>query len=401
MKEGNLVKWLKQEGDTVRAGDVLAEIETDKATMEVEAVDEGVLGKILVAAGTENVAVNAPIAVILEDGETLEDITLPSTTTSASPAPIVETPSPSATASQSATASSASSHPGSRPFASPLARRIADQAGVSLNAIEGTGPKGRIIKHDVETFLSTKPASSPAPSAITAAASFGDSAFEDLPLNNMRKVIAKRLTQAKQEVPHFYLTVDCQLDALLGLRQEMNKRLSSAKVSVNDFIVRACALALQDVPDANTAWLGDVIRRYQASDVCVAVAIEGGLVTPIVRSAHLKSLVQISEEVKTLAENARAGKLKPEAYQGGSFTISNLGMYGIKHFNAILNPPQACILAVGAGEKRAVVLNNAVSIVTVMTCTLSVDHRAVDGAIGAAFLAAFKGYIEDPLKLLI
>lgn len=395
MTEGNLVKWLKNEGDKIKAGEIIAEIETDKATMEVEAVDEGILGKIVIPAGTEAVRVNALIAVILEDGEDASSIKLPESVAEVSGAPKVNQPhvasfspppSPSVPVSASMTADSKNN----RIFATPLAKRIASQKGINLNHIQGSGPRGRIIKRDLEN------------SKATSSACFVNSAFEDIKLNGMRKTIAKRLTEAKQTIPHFYLTIDCEIDELLNFRSKLNA-MPNAKVkfSVNDFVIRAVALALIDEPDANVTFHGDYLRRYSQADVCVAVAIEGGLVTPIVKAANLKSLSEISTEVKDLAEKARAGKLSPEAYQGGSFTISNLGMYGIKHFDAIINPPQACILAVGAGEQRPIVKNGTLVAANMMTCTLSIDHRALDGAVGANFLKALKAYIENPLSLLV
>lgn len=399
MTEGNLVKWLKAEGETVKAGEVIAEIETDKATMEVEAVDEGVLAKIIVPAGTESVKVNSLIALLLEEGEdasaldNIATVTAPASTTTATPPTTL-------TAIHQATPTI--DHPKSdqRRFASPLARRIAEQHHVDLHGITGSGPHGRIIKSDIEAVI-TNGKASPSLAMAPTPVVYDAAGYIDLPLNNMRKVIAKRLTESKQQVPHFYLSIDCQLDALLKLRSEINARLEDQKISVNDFIVRACALALIKVPEANVAWFETYMRQYQAADISVAVAIDGGLVTPVVRSAQEKSLKEISMEVKSLAERARAGKLAPEDYQGGTFTISNLGMYGIKQFAAILNPPQACILAIGAGEQRALIKDGQMSIATVMTCTLSVDHRAVDGAIGSQFLAIFKKLIEDPLQLII
>lgn len=399
MTEGNLVRWLKKEGDAVKAGQVLAEIETDKATMEVEAVDEGIIGKILVPEGTDSVQVRTPIAILLEDGESPEDME-----------GMLDTPAPTATATptKEETVSSApalqlvsSQSPSAtqdRVFASPLARRLADQNKIPLQTLVGSGPHGRIVKSDVEVTIAQGPAlkSSPQQNLV-----YGDAGYAEIPLTNMRKVIAKRLTESKQQVPHFYLSVDCELDALLSLRSQINDRLENGKLSVNDFIVRATAMALMKVPEANASWHDTHVRQYEAADVCVAVAIDSGLVTPVVRSANLKSLTDISGEVKSLAEKARAGKLRPEEFQGGSFTISNLGMYGIKDFAAIINPPQACIMAVGAGEKRAVVKGDDLKIATVMTCTLSADHRVVDGAVGARFLSAFKDLIEDPLRLLI
>lgn len=397
MTEGNLVKWLKSEGDSIKSGQVIAEIETDKATMEVEAVDEGTLAKIIVSEGTEGVKVNSLIAVILEEGEDastldpfLEDAPLPPSAVKEETAVI--------TACELKNSETVASSEQDRLFASPLARRIAEQQQIDLTQVTGSGPRGRIIKADLEQ-ITTSSASVPqkAPEALV----YSAAGYTDKPLNNMRKVIARRLTESKQQVPHFYLNVDCDIDALLKLRTQINARLDGSKLSVNDFIVRACALALIKVPEANVSWIDTALRQFQAADISVAVAIEGGLVTPVVRAANLKSLRDISEEVKSLADKARNGKLAPEAYQGGSFTISNLGMYGIKQFSAIINPPQACILAVGAGEKRAIVKNDELTIATIMSCTLSADHRAVDGAVGARFLEAFKILIEDPLQLLI
>jgi pyruvate dehydrogenase E2 component (dihydrolipoamide acetyltransferase) len=411
MTEGNLVRWLKKEGEMVKAGQILAEIETDKATMELEAVDEGILAKILVPEGTESVAVKTPIALLLEEDEdpsALEDMLggmMKQSISSPPPeAPHPESPSQmiQAPEAQPLQAIVPSSQP-TRIFATPLARRIADQQGINLSSLSGSGPHGRIIKSDVDHALAAGPVfEEKVPSeARSQPLVYGESGYADIPLTNMRKVIAKRLTESKQQVPHFYLTVDCELDALLQLRSQINDRLDEGKLSVNDFIVRATALALMKVPAANASWQDTHIRHYQAADVCVAVAIESGLVTPIVRSAHLKSLTTLSTEIKSLADRARAGKLKPEEFQGGGFTISNLGMYGIRDFAAIINPPQACILAIGAGEKRPIVKKDTLQIATLMTCTLSADHRVVDGATGANFLAAFKALIEDPLRLVI
>ena len=390
MTEGNLVKWHKAEGDIVKAGQILAEIETDKATMDVEAVDEGILGRILIPAGTENVSVNAPIALILEEGEdksaldsfkapaaVIANIT-PEAETVVLPATIAMTTPP--------------SH-GERIYATPLARRIATQRAIDLHTVQGSGPRGRIVKADVESALSN---------LMIAQKPQNLSAYTDINLNNMRKTIAKRLTEAKQTIPHFYLTVDCEIDALLGLRSKLNALTNATqKLSVNDFVIRASALALKEVPEANATFHDTFVRQYDAADVAVAVAIDGGLVTPVIRNADDKSVTTLSGEMKNLAARARDGKLKPEEYQGGGFTLSNLGMFGVKHFGAIINPPQASILAVGAGEQRAVVKDGQLGIATVMTCTLSVDHRAVDGAIGARFLAAFKNAIENPLMLLV
>jgi pyruvate dehydrogenase E2 component (dihydrolipoamide acetyltransferase) len=411
MSEGTLAKWCKKEGDVIQAGDVIAEIETDKATMEVEAVDEGILGKILIAEATDNVAVNTPIAVLLEEGESMDHVDLsafgePSCSTQISATKTSEEPvekslctAPSAPSESTGTA---------RLFITPLAKRIAFQGDVDPSTVQGSGPRGRIVKADVEKALSQNSVQKPrTPSVIEAPipstrAPATAQAYEDISVNGMRKTIAKRLTESKLENPHFYLSVDCELDALLALRKTINETLTDIKVSVNDMVIKAVALALRDVPQANVSWLGDKIRQYKTSDISVAVAIEGGLITPVVKQAEHKTLSAISMEVKDLAQRARDGKLKPEEYQGGSFSISNLGMFGVKQFNAIINPPQACILAVGAGEKRAVVAeDDTLKVATVMTTTLSVDHRAVDGAVGASFLKSFKNYIQNPMKLLV
>lgn len=415
MTEGNLARWLKAEGDAVKSGDVLCEIETDKATMEFEAVDEGILGKILVPGGTSGVAVNAPIALLLEEGEDASALTA----VKPSPTPTLTLPQ----AGEGGGAASLSPLPpagegpgvraaaGDRVFASPLAKRIAKDAGLDIKAVKGSGPHGRVVKADVEAAIAAgpvaaPPAAAPAPAApkpapVPAAANPFGPAFEEIPNSSMRKVIARRLTEAKSTIPHFYLSIDCELDALLKVRAELNGRSDSYKLSVNDFVVRAVALALKKVPAANASWGEEAIRRYTDVDVSVAVATPAGLITPIVRHADHKGLAEISNEMKTLAAKARDNKLKPEEFQGGGFTISNLGMFGIKEFAAIINPPQGCILAVGAGEQRPVVKGGALAVATVMTCTLSVDHRVVDGAVGAEFLAAFKKLIEDPLSMLL
>lgn len=389
MTEGNLVKWHKNEGDSVKAGELLAEIETDKATMEVEAVDEGILAKILVPAGTDEVPVNKLIALILEEGEdanALENIPISPMPTVAAPAaaPSVEPePSPKTTKSLE----------DNRVFITPLAKRLAQHHNIEVSSIGGSGPKGRIIKVDVEKALQNAAVSKP---------SISQGGYTDIKLNGMRKTIAKRLTESKQTIPHFYLSVECELDALLALRRQINELPGSTqKVSVNDFVIRACALALIKVPAANVTWHDTFVRQYHNADVAVAVAVEGGLVTPVVRSAEQKSLLDISTEVRSLAERARSGKLSPEEYQGGSFSLSNLGMYGVRDFSAIINPPQACILAIGAGEQRPIVKDGQLQVSTLMTCTLSVDHRAVDGALGAQFLQAFKEFIENPLMLIV
>ncbi len=399
MTEGNLVKWHVAEGDKVEAGDLLAEIETDKATMEVEAVDEGTIGKILIAEGTQDVKVNSAIALLLEDGEdasALEGYSPKGGSTESAPA---EEPKKTEETSAQEPKAEQSQNSGERVFASPLAKRIASDKGVDLNSVNGSGPHGRIVKRDVEELSGGKTAT--AVPTIQQPTSSGPE-FEDLPLSNMRKVIAKRLLESKQTVPHFYLTIDCQLDELMAVRKKLNEGLAGLgkKVTVNDFVIKAVAMALRDTPDANASWMGDSIRRYKHSDVSVAVAIEDGLVTPIIKKAELKSIVAVSDEMKSLAVKAKEGKLKPEEFQGGSFSISNLGMFGIKQFNAIINPPQACIMAVGAGEKRPVIIDGQVTAKTIVSITLSSDHRVVDGKVGAEFLAAFKKYMENPVLLL-
>ena len=432
MTEGNVASWLKSEGDEVAAGDILCEIETDKATMEVEATDEGTLGRIVVPAGTEGVAVNAVIGLILEEGEDASaldrvEIAAPAVAApAAAPAePAVESapaasaaPAPQATApvapspgGNGATPPAPAREPGSRIFASPLARRMAKQAGLALEAIAGTGPNGRIVKVDVEAAIAAAAAApaaavaAPAPvaAAPAAAPAPAPAAYQDAPASTMRKVIAQRLQEAKREVPHFYLTVDCAVDALLETRAQLNERSDAYNLSVNDFVIRAAALALRKVPAANASWVDGALRQYGSADISVAVAIDDGLVTPIVRNADNKGLAEISAEVRELAGRARAKPmgLAPEEYQGGTFSVSNLGMYGIKEFAAIINPPQSMILAVGTAEQRPVVKDGALAVATMMSCTLSVDHRVVDGALGATFLQAFKGLIEDPLTMLL
>lgn len=404
MTEGKLAKWLKSEGDEVVAGDVIAEIETDKATMEVEAVDEGVLAKILVAEGTDAVPVNQMIAVLLEEDEeesALEGFTGDAPKAKAAPqATKAEAPAEAKTApSQAPTDEKPQNKTAERLFATPLARRIAAGQGLDLSNIQGSGPNGRIVKADVEG-ATTKTAN--VPQAATALQG-GDSIVEEVPHNGMRKVIAKRLSESKQTVPHFYLTVDCQLDSMLAARQRINDAANGDyKVSINDFIIKAVAMALKAFPAANVAWSDDAMLQYKTSDISVAVATpDGGLITPIVRAAETKGLKEISTEVKELAGRAKEGKLQPNEYQGGSFSISNLGMYGIEEFTAIINPPQACIMAVGAGIRKPYADGDEVKIGTFMRCTLSVDHRAVDGAIGAGFLAVFKRYIENPVEMIV
>lgn len=407
MTEGKIVAWHRQPGDPVQAGDVMAEIETDKATMEIEAVDDGTMGRILVAAGTEGVAVNTLIALLLEEGEgdeALDAVSPPPAAPPPAPAPKPDAPKP------AATTPAAPSRDGGRIFASPLARRMAHQAGLDLTAISGTGPNGRIVKVDIEAVIAAgtdrpQPSAPVAPTPVAAAAPPAPPAtaqYEDRPNSTMRKVIARRLAESKQTAPHFYLSMDCELDALLEVRRTLNARLDdAARISVNDMVIRAAALALSQVPEANASWSEDAIRVYGSVDISVAVAIDGGLITPVIRNAQHKGLSQIAAEMKELAARARDGKLAPEEYQGGTFSISNLGMYGVREFAAVINPPQGAILAVGEGSKRPVVRDDALAIATVMTCTLSVDHRVVDGAVGARLLAAFKRLVEDPLLMLL
>jgi len=411
MTEGTLAKWLVNEGDEVNSGDVIAEIETDKATMEIEAVEEGKLGKIVVHEGTEGVAVNALIALLLEDGEDASALEVRADAAPAS-APAAE-PAPEArvTSVPAAPVSATPAPSGERIFASPLARRMAQQAGLDLANVAGSGPNGRIVKRDIEAALAsvTSAASNvPAPEAVPSPIASGpmleeglEPTFDFEPASTMRKVIAQRLTESKQTVPHFYLTVDCEIDNLLALRKDLNSRSDDYKISVNDLIIKACGVALRRVPAANAAWTGNGIKRYHRANVSVAVAIDGGLITPVIRDAGGKGLETISSEMRDLATRARDGKLLPEEYQGGTFSISNLGMFGIKQFDAVINPPQGAIMAVGAGEQRPVVRNGALAVATVMSVTLSVDHRVVDGAIGAEVLAAFKTLIEDPMTMLL
>jgi pyruvate dehydrogenase E2 component (dihydrolipoamide acetyltransferase) len=417
MTEGKIARWLKAEGDTVKSGQVLCEIETDKATMEVEAVDEGVLAKILVPGGAEGVKVNAVIALIAGEGEDAKAVASGGPAAAAAPkaaAPAVATAA--APAAPVAAVAPAAASSGARVIASPLAKRMADQAGLDLSKIAGTGPGGRIIKHDVESAVSgggakksapvAASAGAPAPVAVSSAALAAIGPHKLVPLSTMRKVIARRLTESKQQVPHFYLTVDCEIDKLLAGRASLNARSpekgpGAFKLSVNDFIIKAVAVALRQVPNANASFSDDGMLLWDNVDISVAVAIPGGLITPIIRDADKKGLVDISNTMKDLAVRAKDGKLKPEEFQGGTFSISNLGMFGIKDFAAVINPPQGCILAVGAGEQRAVVKNGALAVATVMSVTLSVDHRVVDGSVGAEFLAAFKKIVEDPLTMLL
>ncbi len=435
MEKGNLAKWLKKEGDPIKSGDVIAEIETDKATMEVEAVDEGILAKIVVPAGTADVPVNELIAVIASEGEDAKALgaAKPIAAPAAAPAPAASAPAPApASAAPAAPAPAPAAAPsqaasGSRVFASPLAKRIAKDAGIDLGSVSGTGPHGRIVEKDVRAAMAggtakAAPSSAAAPAAAASApapalaSGMGDDAvrrlyepgsYEEVPHDSMRKTIARRLTESKQTVPHFYLSVDCDLDALLKLREQINAAAPlvdgkpAYKVSVNDFVIKALAMALMRVPDANVSWTDSAMLRHKHADVGVAVSIPGGLITPVVRKAEQKTLSVISNEMKDYAARAKARKLKPEEYQGGSTAVSNLGMFGIKDFSAVINPPHATILAVGAGEQRPVVKNGALAIATVMTVTLSTDHRAVDGALGAELISAFKQLIENPMGMLV
>jgi pyruvate dehydrogenase E2 component (dihydrolipoamide acetyltransferase) len=440
MEEGNLAKWLVKEGDEVKAGDVIAEIETDKATMEVEAVDEGKVAKIVVPAGTEGVKVNALIAVLAEEGEDVAE----AAKAGGAPEKKAETPkaaeapkqepakaeAPKAEPAKSEKPQAPSAAPvandhaaGDRVFASPLARRIAKDAGVDVAAVKGTGPHGRVVKADVEAVIAGGGAKAAAPAVAPAAPAakpmsddavlklFEEGSYELVPHDNMRKTIARRLVEAKTTIPHFYLTVDCEIDALLALRAQVNAAAPMKKtehgeapvykLSVNDLIIKAMAMALMAVPDANASWTEANMVKHKHADVGVAVSIPGGLITPIIRRAEEKSLSAISNEMKDLASRARGRKLKPEEYQGGTTAVSNLGMFGVKDFAAVINPPHATILAVGAGEKRAVVRKGEIVVANVMSVTLSTDHRSVDGALGAELLQAFKRYIENPVGMLV
>ena len=433
MEQGSLTKWLVKAGDTVASGDLLAEIETDKATMEFEAVDEGIIGEILIPEGSQDVAVNTPIATLLDDDETADgpdhtasapaslpvrdDTSAIATLDSATPADAVHKPvTPTATL---APTSQPDTKTG-RVFATPLARRIAADKGLDLSQIIGSGPKGRIVKADVENATAAAPAPatnsastavsteqiaiSSGPATETVLKMYGDRTFDEIKLDGMRKTIAARLTEAKQTIPHFYLRRDIQLDALLALRSELNSQLAArdVKLSVNDFIIKAAALALQSVPAANAVWAGDRVLQLKPSDVAVAVAIEGGLFTPVLKDADSKSLSTLSAEMKDMANRARNKKLAPHEYQGGSFAISNLGMFGVDNFDAVINPPHGAILAVGAGKKRPVVTpDGSLGVATVMSVTMSVDHRAIDGALGAQLLQAIVDNLENPLTMLV
>jgi pyruvate dehydrogenase E2 component (dihydrolipoamide acetyltransferase) len=461
MEKGNLTKWLKKEGDAVKSGDVIAEIETDKATMEVEAVDDGVLAKIVVPEGSNDVAVNQLIGIIAEEGEDPASVGAGGSKAAEAKPSDAKPPDPAAEnseppkavespADQKAPAPAKPAEPASlngsgqgthsppqtggseRIFASPLARRLAKESGLDLGAIQGSGPRGRIIEKDVKAAVAggaSKPAAKPSgeaqpaadalpkaatPSAPAAASAdqikkmFEPGSFEEVPHDGMRRTIARRLLEAKQTIPHFYLTMDCDLDALLALREQINAAAPQEqdgkpayKLSVNDFVIKALALALMRVPDANVSWTEAAMLKHKWADVGVAVSIPGGLITPVVRHADTKTLSAISNEMKDLASRAKSRKLRPEEYQGGSTAVSNLGMFGVKDFAAIINPPQATILAVGAGEKRVIVRDGAPAVATVMSVTLSTDHRAVDGALGAELLGAFRALIEKPMAMLV
>lgn len=436
MEKGNLAKWLKKEGDKVKSGDVIAEIETDKATMEVEAVDEGTIAKILVPEGTADVPVNDIIAVLAAEGE---DVKSAASGAAASPAkteapkaeaPKAEAPKPAAAPASApqAAAPAAEAKPaasGERVFSSPLARRLAKEFGLDLSRVLGSGPHGRVVARDVEGAKSgqgLKPAAAAAAAPAAAGVSappagptdqqvralFAEGSYEVIPHDNMRKVIAQRLTAAKRDIPHYYLTTDCDIGKLLAAREEINAAAPKDKdgkpvykISVNDFVIKALAVALQRVPDANVTFTESAMLKHKVSDISVAVSIPSGLITPVIRNAHLKPVSMISAEMKDFAARARARKLKPEEYQGGTTAVSNLGMYGIKDFTAVINPPQSSILAVGAGEERAVVRNGKIEIANIMSVTLSCDHRAMDGALGAQLVSAFRGLIENPIMMVV
>ncbi|MEH2468675.1 pyruvate dehydrogenase E2 component (dihydrolipoamide acetyltransferase) [Nitrobacteraceae bacterium AZCC 2161] len=438
MEKGNLAKWLKKEGDKVKSGDVIAEIETDKATMEVEAVDEGTIAKILVPEGTQDVPVNDIIAVLASDGEDVK--AAGAGASAAKPAPAAEAPkeAPKAAAAPAPAAAPAAAEKapapaaaapapareaapasnGARVFASPLAKRLAKDAGIELGRITGSGPHGRVIAKDVERAKSGSglkaPAAAPAaapsvgPSDQQIRALFKPDSYEVVPHDNMRKVIAQRLSAADRDIPQYYLTADCDVGRLVAAREEINALAPkdkdgkpAYKLSVNDFIIKALALALQRVPEANVSWTDEAMLHHKVSDISVAVSVPSGLITPIIRNAHIKSVAQISADMKDLAARAKARKLKPDEYQGGSTAVSNLGMFGMKQFTAVINPPQTSILAVGVSEERAVVRNGKLDIATIMTVTLTCDHRAMDGALGAQLLGAFKLLIENPVMMVV
>ncbi len=420
MEKGKLAKWLKKEGDKVKSGDVLAEIETDKATMEIEAIDEGTLGKIMVAEGTDDVLVNTLLATILAEGEKAGNAPAPPIAVAPATSPAsgrgIETPSPRSLAGELDRAPARAGE-GTRIFASPLARRLAREKGISLSGLKGTGPHGRIVSKDVENAkpgaarpiaASAVPAFAAPPTDAAILKNFAEGSYELVPHDGMRKVIARRLTESKQTIPHFYVAVDVSLDHLMDLRERLNGSASknkegvpSFKISVNDFIIKAMAMALIKVPDANVSWTETAMVKHKHADIGIAVSITGGLITPIVRSAETKGLAQISAEMKDYAKRARDRKLKPDEYQGGSAAISNMGMMNVKNFQAIVNPPHASILAIGSGERRPVVRGNEIRIEQQMTMTLSTDHRCIDGALGAEFINAIRQYLEEPGLMLV
>jgi pyruvate dehydrogenase E2 component (dihydrolipoamide acetyltransferase) len=410
MEEGTLAKWLVKEGDEVSSGDILAEIETDKATMEFEAVDEGKIAKILIPEGTDGVKVGAPIAILAGEGEDVGNISSAPAEVPKAQAAKSEDPAPKRDEAPKAEAPAAAPSPapapqaakGDRIKASPLAKRIAADKGIDLASVQGSGPGGRVVKADLEAAPAGAPKAAPAPAPAAAPVEPGDIPHEVIKLSNMRKTIARRLTEAKQTIPHYYLTVDIQLDALLKLRSELNKSLEprGIKLSVNDLLIKALAMALIEVPTANVSFGGDHMIEYSRADISVAVATEGGLITPIIVGADNKSVSTIAKEMVDLAGRAREGKLQPHEYQGGTASISNLGMFGTKQFDAVINPPQGMIMAVGAGEKRPYVINDSLQIATVMSASGSFDHRAIDGAEGAKLMAAFKRLVENPLGML-
>ncbi|NWH08648.1 MAG: pyruvate dehydrogenase complex dihydrolipoamide acetyltransferase [Alphaproteobacteria bacterium] len=423
MEEGTLTKWLVKEGDTVKAGDVIAEIETDKATMEVEAVDEGKLAQILVKAGTENVKVNTPIAVLLEEGEVATALRSNGAGQGAKAAPVIGVGAAEKLAPRAPEAGARPTPPSTehRIFASPLARRIASEKGIDLAHLKGTGPHGRIVKADVENAGPAKPGQAKAPPARQASAQrpgatpssipdarlfFKEDSYKFVPHDSIRRTIARRLTASKRDIPHYYLTIDCQLDRTLEARAALNAKSpkdgpGAYRLSVNDFIVKAAAAALIEVPGVNASWTDDGLLMHAHADIGVAVALDFGLITPIVFAAEEKGLRRISGEVKDLAARARAKKLKPQEFEGGTFAVSNLGMYGIRNFTAVINPPHAAILAVGAGEERAIVRGGAIKTANMMTVQLSCDHRVIDGALGAQWLEVFKACIENPAEMLL
>jgi pyruvate dehydrogenase E2 component (dihydrolipoamide acetyltransferase) len=423
MTEGTLARWLKKEGETIKAGDVIAEIETDKATMEVEAVDEGVLGKILVQDGTAGVAVNAPIAVLVDEGEAVPSeapaVTAPKAAApAAAPGPVAAAPGSTARGQEPAAVANGHAADGERVFASPLARRMAKQAGIDLSELKGSGPNGRIVRADIEAAQSggvapapiSAPAAGVAPPAPVARGPEPaiTAPHKLMPHSTMRKVIAKRLSESTATIPHFYVSMDIEIDAMIALLAQLNAKSppkdapGSYLVTINDMVIKAAAATLRKVPGVNASWTDEAMALYDDVDISVAVSIPEGLITPIIRKADAKGLATISREMKDLAGRARAGKLKPEEFQGGGFSISNMGMFGVSAFTAIINPPQSAILAVAAGKKRPVVnAAGELAVATVMTCTLSVDHRVADGVLGATWMRTFKQVVEDPLSLLL